>query len=104
MRNMFKDFGAVPMSENHQKQLREATYKLTQYMDPESAMCYLDSKDILTNDEIEKIKKSTTTNDQVKQLIGLLQRKSESAFFTLMEALREIHQQHVLTIIEQSGE
>ena len=101
---MFKELGAVPMTEIHQKQLRTATFKLTKYMDPESVMCFLGSMDILTNDEREKIKKNNTTNDQVKQLIDLLQRKSESAFFTLMKALRETGQPHVLTIIEQSGE
>ena len=75
-----------------------------QYMDPESVMCYLGSKGILTNDEVEKIKKNTTTKDQVELLIRLLQRKSESAFFTLMEALRETGQRHVLTIIKEPGE
>ena len=92
------------MTKIHQKQLSGATYQLTQYMDPESVMCYLGSKGILTNDEIEKINKNNTTNDQVKQLICLLQRKSDSAFFILMEGLRETEQLHVLTIIEQSGE
>ena len=92
------------MMEIHQKQLRAATYNLMQYMDPESVMSYMSSKEILTNDEIEKIKLNSTTNDQAKQLIALLQRKSESAFSTLMEALRETGQLHVLTIIEQSGE
>ena len=101
---MFKDLGAVPMTEIHQNKLRAATYDLMKSMNPKPVMSYLVSTDILTNDEKSQITLNNTTDDQVEQLIYLLQRKSDSGFSTFIEALIETGQQHAVTIIMKSGE
>ena len=99
---MFEDLGAVSMTEVHRNELRAAT--LVKCIQSKSDICYLGSKGILTDDEKSKIKLNITTDDQVELLIDLLQRKSDTTFNTLIEALMETEQRHAVTVIRESGE
>ena len=101
---MFNDLGAVPMTEINRNKLREAMYDLKTCMESKPVMCYLVSKRILTNDEQSEIELNTTNDCQVVKLIKLLQRKSDSAFSTFIEALMKTEQWHAVTIIMESCE
>ena len=91
------------MSTKHRKQLQKATYQLTTNMVLAKVFLALKSQLILNESDIDEIKLNATVLEQVDRLMNLLQKKSDAAFYALLEALKDTDQKAALTIIDKAG-
>ena len=91
------------MTKVHKDQLRESLDKLQENMNAAPVLTKLISKMILTPDEEDEISYNCPNGRIVKNLIKALQKKSDKAFYALLESLEESEQDHVAEIIKQTG-
>ena len=75
-------------------QIKEIIYRATEvlckYLDPSHILMKLKSSLILTDDDVYVIKSHPSMEEKVDELLSILKRKSEEAYFCLMEALRNL--------------
>lgn len=69
--------------------------QILQDMQPHALYAYFIQEDILTTDEVERIRSKGIRRDQAEELIGTLLLKPESAMKILIHALRENGQSHL---------
>ena len=76
------------------EQIKEIIYRATEvlykYLDPSHILMKLKSSLILTDDDVHVIKSHPSMEEKVDELLTMLKRKSEEAYFCLMEALRNL--------------
>ena len=71
------------------KTLTEATDALCDNLLPGKMLRSLKSTGALEPDDVERVKKETTTSEQVEKMIGILMRKPVSAYNSFMDILEE---------------
>ena len=72
-----------------QKTLTEATDTLCDNLLPGKMLRSLKSKGALDPDDVERVKKETTTSEQIEKMTDVLMRKPVSAYNTFMDILEE---------------
>ena len=89
------------MTKAHQIALRASLSAVCDYMDPKPILTYLESKFILTRNNVDRIKMNglATNLTQIETLMDLLMMKSDTAFDHLINALKNCEQPHVAAII-----
>jgi len=102
-------FGAesdkVPMSDEHHKMLIRQTYELCTFLDPENGVLdKLLGLEVITPTDDERIRSKSGFRDIVRELIGIIQRKSDDAFQALIETLNKSGQSHITFLLTGEGE
>ena len=89
------------MTNAHKNALRAALSAVCSCMEPRAILTYLESKFVLTRDDVDEIKMNgfATNRKQIESLMHLLMTKSDTAFDHLINALKDAEQCHVANVI-----
>ena len=92
------DFG---MTLEHREILARQHELLLENMNPHPVWTKLITTGTLTSENLTEIKTKNTRKEQVECLLGILLRKSDSAFMSLFDALIDTEQPHLANLLNQ---
>ena len=90
------------MTEKHKKIIKSNYGKLVN-LNAESVMLSLVSEDIITFEDREKINSEATTRKKAEELLALLVKRQDHAFYVLMGALQKSGSPELARILEMAG-
>ena len=87
------------MSPLNQTVLRNTKKRVTEFMNPGPVLTSLESKGILTTDDVEEINNDGTRRKKNENLVDFIRGHKNRAFNCFLDALKENEQEHVMKII-----
>ena len=90
------------MTEKHKKIIKSNYEKLVN-LNAESVMLPLVSADIITFDDRAKINSEATTSKKAEELLALLVKRQDRAFYVLIDALKKGGSPDLARILDMAG-
>lgn len=91
------------MTDVHKRSLRQNMNYLVENIIPDTLVNILQSKGVLQTQEVARIMKKDTMEEQSDCLIGYLMKKQDAAYAQFVSALQESGQPHLANRLEPSG-
>ena len=91
------------MSQRHKDIITRHFKELVENLNAASILPTLVQEAIITFDEMEKIETQSTKQHQAKELVKLVHKKEDRAFYVLIASCREKTMPHIANLLEEAG-